>query len=786
MQFSSETTKTVKTVGDIENNKVSIDTKNIDFIITILSTNLYSSPINSFIRETVSNAWDSHVEAGVDKPVVIEIYTNTEGQHFCKIQDFGVGISEERFNNIYRNIGSSTKREDNSQIGGFGIGRFSALAYSDVVIIESNYNGENFKYQMYKDGNSISIDLLYKGTTNNPNGVSVTIPIKSSIDVENFIDAIREQLSFFENLYVDVSNYDNTSYNFNDISNRIEIFNKSVIKRFNNFSINTSKNPASGIKLLLGKVVYPLSFSELPVVPDTNIQTWGIALQFDIGELEVTPNREQVLYSSKNIDIISKKLNLAIEEVNEMVKNKSLNYESLSEYYTAISSKPKIDILEGVNIEDKYELLLQSDAKHLYTYKGKTYNTKVFKDLYDLITTKVVVNTPIYSIDSSNNKIHLSSNRVFSFNTLKDSFKHIVQAKYYELNNYSKAYLKEKTDYLFIFPVYTLTDLKKSISQFKTKIEKDIEDSNKYTLSNHKRVFDEKIFNLILKSFLKNLVKIPVFSNNSVPQSFIDDKKALQKLNKNKTTVDWNENISINIMRTSNVGYLNSVAESKTLLKKDLDKDYKKKVVIYSDKTPINKEFRLFVDLIRFNSRFSGRYDTIEVASTKQKFLKDLNNFHKYEDFMKQKNKVSRDIATALLLKKEIPHLNSLSRISNLDKISVPLSVAVKELNNFVESVLGNVYSNSRHSPIIDRLVKEIEEQVSKTRNYNYKYLGLYNQFKKQIHFCKFIINLREQNYRSNIKEELIPFIIDYVIARKAFIPNLKTLNEIKNETNKN
>lgn len=786
MQFSSETTKTVKIVGDIENNKVSIDTKNIDFIITILSTNLYSSPINSFIRETVSNAWDSHVEAGVDKPVVIEIFTNTEGQHFCKIQDFGVGISEERFNNIYRNIGSSTKREDNSQIGGFGIGRFSALAYSDVVIIESNYNGENFKYQMYKDGNSISIDLLYKNTTSNPNGVSITVPIKNSTDVESFVEAIREQLSFFENLYVDVSNYDNNNYKYENIKYKVETFNKSVIKKFNNFSINTSKNPASGIKLLLGKVVYPLSFSELPVVPDESVQTWGISLHFDIGELEVTPNREQILYSSKNIDIISKKLTLAIEEVNEMAKNKSLDFTSLSKYFLAISSRPKIDILENVDIDGIYELVLQKDNKNLYTYQGKSYNTKNFKDLFTIVTHHIVTTGPFYFIDSNNNKIYLTSNKAFTLNDLKNNFEHLVQAKFSELNNYSKAYLREKTDYKYILPVYTLTDLKRGISKLKSSVKKSIEESNKYSLSSNTKVYDEKILNVILKSFLKNLVKVPVFSNNLVPQSFIDEKKALQKLNRNKTTVDWNENISINIMRTSNVGYHNSVAESKTLLKKDLDKNYKRKVVIYSDKTPINKEFRLFVDLIRFNSRFSGRYDTIEVASTKQKFLKDLDNFHKYEDFMKQKNKVSRDIATALLLKKEIPHLEALSKISNLHKISVPLSVAIKELNNFVESVLRNVYSHNRNNPVMDRLVKEIEEQVSKTRNYNYKYLGLYNQFKKQIHFCKFIINLREQTYASNIKKELIPFVIDYIIARKAFIPNLETLKEIKNETNKN
>lgn len=132
MIIDNTKTSDVQLYGDIQEYKASIDPKNLEFIVTLLSSNLYSAPEQSFIREIVSNAWDSHVEAGnTDTPVIIKFTREsptvdnryTPDYYFggtISIRDFGTGISPERFEEIYCNIGSSTKRNSNEYIGAFG------------------------------------------------------------------------------------------------------------------------------------------------------------------------------------------------------------------------------------------------------------------------------------------------------------------------------------------------------------------------------------------------------------------------------------------------------------------------------------------------------------------------------------------------------------------------------------------------------------------------------------------------------------------------------------------
>ena len=132
MKVQQETNNNIEYIGEIRENRVGIDRENIDFIATLLTSNLYSNPFASFLRETISNAYDSHVEAKTDHPIILMIDCKSNYNDYSfrslysketyniSVRDYGVGISPERFQKIYTNIGSSTKRESNAYIGGWG------------------------------------------------------------------------------------------------------------------------------------------------------------------------------------------------------------------------------------------------------------------------------------------------------------------------------------------------------------------------------------------------------------------------------------------------------------------------------------------------------------------------------------------------------------------------------------------------------------------------------------------------------------------------------------------
>lgn len=340
----------VAVLGEVEKHNVSIDAKNINHIVTILSSNLYSYPMTSFLRETVSNAVDSHIEAGVNEPIII---TRTKSD--LSIRDFGTGISPERFKEIYLNIGSSTKRDSNEYIGHFGIGRFSCLSVSNLANITSFYNGRAYYYVMNKDIDQLHIDLLFEKDTDEPNGVEVKVPI-TEVKLSDL-----NCLEFVENLYLE----DDTE--MSDLSN----FNKRKVKTYRNFKTVQYKDvffaPSRyDTYVLVGNIPYKVDFYSLWDESDNYHKSWRDAFTkafpiVDIGKVDITPNRETLIYSEKTKQVLHDAFLAAIEEMEEFWHNQvSQPYTDIKEWmYACNGHNENILELDGVNIKASEHLNFQ-------------------------------------------------------------------------------------------------------------------------------------------------------------------------------------------------------------------------------------------------------------------------------------------------------------------------------------------------------------------------------------------------------------------------------------------
>jgi len=124
----------VERSGNFKSEKFGIGNSRV--IMEILRGKMYSNPIQTICQEIMSNARDAHREVGKNEvPIQVKLPSKLESTFW--IRDYGPGISPDRMANVFILYGVSTKRSDNVQTGGFGLGAKSPFSYSDTFSIIS-------------------------------------------------------------------------------------------------------------------------------------------------------------------------------------------------------------------------------------------------------------------------------------------------------------------------------------------------------------------------------------------------------------------------------------------------------------------------------------------------------------------------------------------------------------------------------------------------------------------------------------------------------------------------
>lgn len=609
MILNTELSHDAEYLGDVQENRVGIDKSNLGFITTLLTSNLYSKPLESFFRETVANAYDSHVEAGTNEHILILIQdTNQYKTYRISIRDYGTGVSPERFDKIYKNIGSSTKRQSNDFIGMFGIGRFSCLSCADVAHITSYYNGKKYSYVMYKNGGGINIDQLSVTEGDFKNGLEVSIE-KSIYNDNDLVKAIRG-LCLFDRLHISYKGNNST------ISSKVADFNNRKITHFNTFSRCSLIQGSNFFKV--GNVIYDCD--------DGWLNTYdSLIIDLPIGSVDITPNREALQFTDFTNNNIKARIAVVKQELQDIINSRINSNMTLSKFCDSfvfpssyvVTGKDEQISIDKKDVQVDFSLITL-DGEKLPEGYVKFLNSAKYLGIDGIFIHKVIDNS-------------YRNTRAFH-----QTFKDLILGRFDLIDKADKVTKQVTSQYTIenitkttVILVYGGLDLfKNSIEDYVTK------HLDKSDNVNVRECID----------FTFRRIPIKIMSNDSIPYSYVEAYKAEQRNNRKKRKkVD----IGKVPMRTYHIcGY--TIEYLSDLPNKGL--------VIYSTHTQDVSTLKHISDLVYCTS---GLARVITVKSEYIKLLEGNKRFMTVENFMFLRNSILSKIVTALIIKRNFYEISS-------------------------------------------------------------------------------------------------------------------------------
>lgn len=449
-----------------KNNKVinaKIDPSAMTLIMDMLAKN-YNNPLPSAIREYVSNGIDVHKEQHINKPVKL-----TLPNHFSDeiiIEDFGCGLSLDEIINIYANFGSSTKRNDDEQIGGFGIGSKSGLAISNMITVTSVKNGLKNIFTLVRDETGISTILLKENEkTDDDSGTTVQIPFRALEEYEK--EEIASELNGWSKEDVIVSD-NNPLYNDFRIPDIGEKFNNGYLIPQKYHGMVKTKGKYNAI---IGGVLYPIDIRKIITIMDTGeinlLKHFTFEKQGESNIVITIPIEDAyVSYSRENIDENEKMLEnckkYMLRMLNELKKHIEKEIESKQNIYQVIKTLDQYHLYQKWGVINNILWKDKTIEDYCNEYKEKH---KDNPEEFTLIE-KTGRNIYIYIRSKKEQKKEI--------NTIKNDYNHrrepVILTKEMVISNKNKTKLREFAKEVFDYHKDISLKNKKIDSKVKEKI----------------------------------------------------------------------------------------------------------------------------------------------------------------------------------------------------------------------------------------------------------------------------------------------------------------------------
>lgn len=361
----------------------SLDNEQLTLFFQIFSEGFYSDPIGSIIREITSNCIDANQVSGSEEPIVITFRKDLESDDYVlEFKDNGLGMDPQFMRDVYTKFLKSTKKDDDKQIGYYGLGSKSIFAYKrssgeKYFNIKTTVDGMTYEYIYHFVDDAPKLQLLTNFTDLvSETGTTISIDIEAK-DYHNVIHKLKSQTSYFRNVFINHYNFDNDF----------------IIYEKENYLYRNRNHYSDVIHLVYGEVPYPINFD---LIGSDYRYDLPIGVKVDINNVVPTPNREGIIYDDSTIELIRLKIKRTIQEIENDFITQNSNITDLDDYlrlkkrgkelkftnpvtgnedYLNISKlKFKKEIvfkpLEGVTFDESYYLFSEYPVYEYYANRG--------------------------------------------------------------------------------------------------------------------------------------------------------------------------------------------------------------------------------------------------------------------------------------------------------------------------------------------------------------------------------------------------------------------------------
>lgn len=251
--------------------------------------------------------------------------------------------------------------------------RLSTLSYTDNYFVETCFNQIKYTYQICYDGVNLPKPYLLSEEPTNELGTKVYFKVENYKERLLFAEAIQNQLKYFDNVEV-----------------RGLTVKSSEIVKGKHFIYSNLNQSNKHVQICYGKNVYPLNTSHVSGFFHYSDYE-QISMYFEVGELDLLPNREQLQYTPRTIQAIKDKYELCKQELQGLYDiQTNIVYDNLWDYLKVIEDPSKSLTLNSFKVPVGFTWQLVKNCKYKSTYSSllKIPNSEVILNCFQKAKTK--------------------------------------------------------------------------------------------------------------------------------------------------------------------------------------------------------------------------------------------------------------------------------------------------------------------------------------------------------------------------------------------------------------